>query len=155
MTKDIRQFLDKTTVFTFTILLVIMFLMIRYILNLEPVDYIQLTQDTMNSPEQMQSIEEVRRNAFEYAKSCSGINTGIEFEDIKWFIYPDREIRFQDERNYLDLAGWYDRENEAIWIAYPYRRVHWVNAHESLHALGIVGHGVEFANCNLLLDQQD
>ena len=155
MTKDIREFLDKETIFTFAGLLFVLLFLVWYILSRPPIDYVQLTQDTINDSTQMAAIERVRRDAFEYAKTCSGINTGVEYEDIKWFIYADREIRFEEGRNYLDLAGWYDRGNKAIWIAYPYRRVHWVNAHESLHALGVVGHGAEFANCNLLLDQQD
>ena len=142
--------IGKQTIFTVVSILLILFLLVWYIMNMEPVDYVQLTEETMNSPEEMASINELRRNAFNYAKSCSGIDSGVNFEDIQWFIYPDREIHFEDENNYLDLAGWYDRENKSIWIAYPYRKTRWVNSHESLHALGLVGHGQEFVNCGLL-----
>ena len=78
MTKDIREFLDKETIFTFAGLLFVILLMVWYILNMEPVDYVQLTQDTINDSTQMAAIERVRRDAFEYAKTCSGINTGVE-----------------------------------------------------------------------------
>ena len=136
-------------------IVLLMILFIRFVLRLEPTDYNQLTENALNSPEEMARIEVVRRNAFNYAKSCSGIQSDVTFEDVKWYIHPAREIRFEEGKNYLDLAGWYDRENGSIWIAYPYRKTAWVNAHESLHALGLIGHGVEFFRCGLLAEQQD
>jgi hypothetical protein len=119
---------------------------------MEPKDYVQLVNDITS--EEMTDINSVRRQAFDYAISCSNIDTDIQFEDIRWFIYPDREIRFEDGRDYLDLAGWYDTQNDAIWIAYPYRKTKWVNSHEILHKLGYVGHGQVFTDCRLLPDQQ-
>lgn len=142
----------KETLMVIPLLIFVLIFLVYYVTNLEAPDYIKMVNDI--TPQEMDQITELRREAFNYALSCSGTDVGITFEDIRWFIYPDREIHFEEGSNYLDLAGWYDRENNAIWIAYPYRKTRWVNAHESLHALGVVGHGSVFTNCRLLAEQQ-
>ncbi len=141
-----------STVLTVLALVLLMVFLIWSILNMEEPDYIEMVNNI--TPEEMADINSVRLSAFNYALSCSGADVGINFEDIRWFIYPDTEIRFSEGRNYLDLAGWYDQQNDAIWIAYPYRKTRWVNSHEVLHKLGYVGHGPVFSNCNLLAEQQ-
>lgn len=145
--KDVIQ-----TVLTVLALLLTIMWIVYSILNYEEPDYIDLVNNI--TPEEMADINSVRRSAFNYALNCSGVNVGITFEDVRWFIYPDNEIRFSDGQDYLDLVGWYDQVNDAIWIAYPYRKTRWVNSHEVLHKLGFIGHGPVFSNCNLLAEQQ-
>jgi len=144
---------SKLSIATVLALIILVISLVFIIYNMEPVDYVELVENI--SEEEMEEINSVRRQAFDYAVSCSNVDLPITFEDITWRIQPSRMIRFSDDRQYLDLAGWYDRSNDIIWIAYPYRKVHWINSHEVLHNLGFIGHGTEFANCGLLAEQQD
>jgi len=144
---------SKLSIATVLALIILVISLAVIIYNMEPVDYVELVDNI--SEEEMEDINSVRRQAFDYAVSCSNVDLPITFEDINWRIQPSRMIRFSDDRQYLDLAGSYDRSNDIIWIAYPYRKVHWVNSHEILHKLGFIGHGTEFANCGLLVEQQD
>ena len=138
--------------FILTLILTLVVFMILYVNNMEPINYINLVENI--SDEEMAEIKSVRQISFDYAVSCSEANIPISFSDITWNIHPDKHIRFTENKNYLDLAGWYDPDNDIVWIAYPYRKTSWVNSHEVLHKLGFKGHGAVFANCNLLADQQ-
>jgi hypothetical protein len=144
---------NKLSIATVLALIMVVISLVFIIYNMEPVDYVELVENI--SEEEMEDINSVRRQAFDYAVSCSDVDLPITFEDITWRIQPSRMIRFSDDRQYLDLVGWYDTSNDIIWIAYPYRKVHWVNSHEILHKLGFIGHGTIFANCGLLVEQQD
>ena len=79
ITSFIREFLDKETIFTLSGILFVLLFLVWYILSRPPIDYVQLTQDTINDSTQMAVIEQVRRDAFEYAKTCSGINIGVDY----------------------------------------------------------------------------
>ena len=102
------------------------------------------------SQQEMVEIEKMRRDAFRYVLDCSAINVPVNYEDIIWELFPDKEI--ERTNNDITIAE-YIPQTKTIRIAYQYRNVSWVAAHEILHALGVVNHGVQFANCNLLANQ--
>lgn len=137
----------KHAIFTIVGLIIVFIALFTYMGGMDPIDYVELT--TSISAEEMVVIKSVQQTAFAQATKCGGRNEQ-NYEDIGWFIYPDKEIVFKEGNDELNLYAWYDPINNSIWVAYPHRKTMWVLIHESLHAQGWVGHpDVPFRTCNV------
>ena len=120
----------------------------------KPVDY---TSEINNMTyDEIQYIESVRSRAMDYAIKCSKLTVdSTVVQSLKWAIHPRNKITIVATDGKIDLDGFYDPHSHTIYVAYPQRVSWWILAHESLHAIGIVGHpDTPFRHpCQLMPDQ--
>jgi hypothetical protein len=82
-----------------------------------------------------------RKKAYEQALACSGVTTPVlAFDDINWAIIPGRLLTVEAVDGSIKLAGFFNPTDSTIYIPYTKRSVNWILVHESLHAIGIIGH---------------
>lgn len=108
------------------------------------------------SEREMEQIENVRRQAYDYAVSCSKTeNPALSYEEITWMINPGNVLRIKATDGTINLKGWFDQQNNTIWVPYTERRTFWILAHESLHAIGYIGHPYVpfYEPCKLMAEQ--
>lgn len=99
--------------------------------------------------------QERRREAYDYAVQCSGTkNPKLKFEEIKWFIVPGNTITYKAIDGTARLDGYFQVNDSIIWMPSGKKDVFWIMAHESLHAIGYIGHPEDpFRKCRLMADQ--
>jgi hypothetical protein len=105
---------------------------------------------------EQQELAGVRSAAYTYAVTCSNTKTPVlSFEDVKWELTPGSILRFPSmEGRVLELKGWFNPRDSTIYIPFTERNTFWILAHESLHAIGYIGHpATPFRTCRLMADQ--
>jgi hypothetical protein len=86
-------------------------------------------------------LTDIRYRAYNYAVKCSGTTKpSLTFDEIEWMIAPGSVLRIKATDGTAILKGWFDPENNIIWVPYTERKNFWILAHESLHAIGYIGH---------------
>lgn len=102
-----------------------------------------------------QSVEEVRKEAYDYAVKCAEIDSPrVKFEDIQWVSMPGSHFKIQAEDGSAYFLGWTDVKDSAIYVAETEQETFWVNSHEVLHVLGFINHPYfPFRTCGLMEDQ--
>jgi hypothetical protein len=82
-----------------------------------------------------------RKKAYDQAVSCSNIVTPkLRFDQINWEVIPGRVLEIEAEDGSIKLAGFFNPTDSTIYIPYTKRSINWILVHESLHAIGILGH---------------
>jgi len=96
-----------------------------------------------------------RLEAYNYAVECSGTKEPkLKFEEIKWFIVPGNSITYKATDGIAVLDGYFQISDNTIWMPSGKKDVFWIMAHESLHAIGYIGHPDHpFRTCRLMADQ--
>jgi hypothetical protein len=113
-------------------------------------EYRQLTDS------ELRRVEEIRTSAYAYAVRCSGITTpALQFNEINWMLVPGNELVIPTiEGRNVKLKGWFNPRDSTIYIPFTERETFWITAHESMHAIGYLGHPhIPFRTCNLMADQ--
>lgn len=103
-----------------------------------------------------QELQTLRRKAYDYAVRCSGTdNPALKFEEIQWVLIPgDRLVIPTVEGKDARLLGWFNPSDSTIYIPFTRREEYWLQAHESMHAIGYMGHPyIPFNTCSLMADQ--
>ena len=136
---------------TFVLFVVLIYLLARYtdVFKVAP-EYRDL------SDLETQQLLELRRNAYDYAVNCSNTeNPVLKFEDITWALMPGNELRFPTtDAGTVELKGWFSPKDSVIYIPFSERETFWIHAHESMHAIGYIGHPyIPFKTCSLMADQ--
>ena len=86
-------------------------------------------------------LDVIQREAYAEAVECSDTKTPkLKYEDIDWVIIPDSKLRIQATDGNIDLAGYFSQIDSVIYLPYPNRDKRWILIHESLHAIGYIGH---------------
>lgn len=94
----------------------------------------------LTSDEQVK-IEALRKQAYDYALTCGGkTENALSFNQITWVIVPGSVINLNTTDGTAHLKGYFSPKDSAIYIPYTERETFWIAAHESLHALGWIGH---------------
>lgn len=93
------------------------------------------------TPEENARLEVTRRQAYNDAVKCSGTkNPKLKYEDIDWIVTPTSQLRINATDGSIDLAGYFSPIDSVIYLPYPNRDKRWILVHESLHAIGYIGH---------------
>jgi hypothetical protein len=93
------------------------------------------------TPEENTKLEVIRRRAYNDAVECSNTKQPkLKYEDIYWVVIPSSKLRVQAVDGSIDLAGFFNPTDSAIYLPYPSRNKRWILVHESLHAIGYLGH---------------
>jgi hypothetical protein len=100
-------------------------------------------------------LNEKRKQAYDYAVTCSGTeNPTISFEEIEWILVPGHVLKIKATDGTARLKGWFDPDNNTIFMPFTERNTHWIMAHEAMHAIGYIGHPYHpFYTCALTADQ--
>jgi hypothetical protein len=110
---------------------------------------------------QAKSLENVRRESYEYAMACTRpdkhklTHPTLKFEDIRWRVFPDSFLVLpKNDSTYRKIYGFFDDKDSTIWISKTLAHSLWANAHEVTHALGFFDHPRDpFTRCGLAIDQ--
>lgn len=102
-------------------------------------------QDWYASYEQMvweeQLVTEFRQSAYEDAIKCTDVfSPKLKFADITWVVLPSSAMKFQAIEGTVKLKGYFSVTDSTIYVPYNERFTRWVNVHESMHAIGYIGH---------------
>ena len=103
-----------------------------------------------------QQLQELRRNAYDYAVNCSEtVDPALKFEEIQWVLNPgDKLVIPTLDGKSVTLLGWFNPRDSTIYIPFTKREEFWIHAHESMHAIGYEGHPyIPFKSCSLMADQ--
>lgn len=96
---------------------------------------------TQLSLEELARLDTIRRDAYARAIECSGVkNPKLKYDDIDWIIIPNSRLRINAVDGSVDLAGYFNPTDSVIYLPYPNRNKRWILVHESLHAIGYIGH---------------
>lgn len=102
------------------------------------------------------ALDKKRREAYDFAVSCSGRTPELKFEDITWIILPGYEIVVPTDQGKVRLKGFYSPADSIIYMPQTEADEFWIMVHESLHAIGYRGHPrIPFKEpCRVMADQQ-
>ena len=103
-----------------------------------------------------QQLQELRRNAYDYAVNCSEtVDPALKFEEIQWVLNPGGKLVIPTlDGKSVTLLGWFNPNDSTIYIPFTRREEFWIHAHESMHAIGYEGHPyIPFKSCSLMADQ--
>lgn len=96
---------------------------------------------TQLSLEELARLDTIQRDAYARAVECSGTKAPkLKYEDIDWVIVPDSKLRIQVTDGSINLGGYFSPIDSVIYLPYPNRNKRWILVHESLHAIGYIGH---------------
>lgn len=100
-------------------------------------------------------ILELRKSAYDEAVACSDTkNPKLKYQDITWMVTPGNKLVFNTTEGRLVLQGWFNPKDSVIYIPETNKEVYWILLHESLHAIGYMGHPDHpFRTCNALPEQ--
>jgi len=108
------------------------------------------------TPEENAKLEVIRRQAYNDAVECSNTkNPKLKYEDIDLIVIPDSKLRVNAVDGSVNLGGYFNPTDSVIYLPYPNRNKRWILVHESLHAIGYLGHP-EFPfsyPCRVMVDQ--
>ena len=91
--------------------------------------------------EELTRLESLRKDAYNQAISCSETKTPkLKYEDIAWVIIPKANLEVEAVDGRIDLGGYFSPIDSVIYLPYPNRNKRWILVHESLHAIGYIGH---------------
>ena len=105
--------------------------------------------------EKVVRIEQLRREAYDFAVSCSRVKEPkLKFEDIGWIVMPGHKLAISAIDGVIDLSGYFSPNDSTIYVPELREDTFWILAHESMHAIGFRGHpDFPFKECNLLASQ--
>lgn len=111
--------------------------------------------DKTTPESELARVTQLRHDAYDYAVKCSKTETPlVKFEDITWIVMPGREMQIKAVDGTAYLRGYYSVRDTVVYVTDAYKETFWVLAHESLHAIGYIGHPVvPFRTCGLDSDQ--
>jgi hypothetical protein len=105
---------------------------------------------------ELAQIESSRKEAYQYALDCSGIKTpAIPYDKLGWILIPGDNLKVEATDGRAILKGYFNPTDSTIYIPFTERNTYWIMAHESLHAIGVIGHPknpFEYP-CRLMADQ--
>lgn len=107
--------------------------------------------------EETLTINNIRRQAYDYAVECSGVKRPLlKYEQIYWALTSGSVITIEATDGTGKFKGYFSPKDSTIYIPFMERETFWIAAHESLHALGYMGHpDVPFRTpCALMPDQR-
>lgn len=140
--------------FITAIIAVILLLIVANKLGWNKPQYRELT------PVEMEEITQMRKDAYDYAVSCSNtINPALRFEQISWVLIPGDYLDVRTIDGRIKLKGLYNPTDSTIYLPFTERNTRWLAAHEILHAIGYLASegGVHpsfpFRSCGLLVEQ--
>lgn len=108
------------------------------------------------SSNELARLDTIQREAYKEAVECSNTKTPkLKYEDIDWVIIPDSKLRINTTEGNVNLGGYFSPNDSVIYLPYPNRDKRWILIHESLHAIGYIGHpDVPFRYpCRVMVDQ--
>jgi hypothetical protein len=108
------------------------------------------------SNEEVTKLTEQRKRAYDYAVSCSGIkNPKLRFDEITWVLLPGSVIKIKTDKGTVTFKGIFEANSNIIYMPFTERNTFWIMAHESMHAIGYIGHPYHpFKTCWLMAEQQ-
>lgn len=93
------------------------------------------------SPEELAQLDTIQRDAYAQAIKCSNTKTPkLKYEDIDWVIVPEYRLVVKAVDGSVTLGGYFSPIDSVIYLPYPNRNKRWILIHESLHAIGYLGH---------------
>lgn len=93
------------------------------------------------STTELARLDTLRRAAYDMAMTCSKTTTPkLKYEEIDWVVIPDSRLRIRATDGSITLGGWFSPRDSIIYLPYPNRDRQWILVHESLHAIGYIGH---------------
>jgi hypothetical protein len=100
-------------------------------------------------------LAELRRSAYDEAVECSNTtNPALSYEQISWMVVPGNKLVFNTTEGKVVLQGWFSPKDSTIYIPETNKETYWILLHESLHAIGYLGHpNHPFRTCNALPEQ--
>lgn len=117
------------------ITLAVLLLLLAFCSDLYKPQYYDLTDS------ELAQINEKRKEAYDYAVECSGINSPkIPFDKLGWILMPGSELRIDAVDGRATLKGYFNPADSTIYMPFTERSTDWIMAHEALHAIGIIGH---------------
>jgi hypothetical protein len=128
--------------------IVIIFVILLVIVDSKP--YPEIT------PLETARLEVLRRQAYNDAIKCSDTKQPkLKYEDIEWIVVPESRLQIQAIDGRVELGGYFSPSDSIIYVPYPNRDKRWILIHESLHAIGYLGHPDEpFRHpCRVMVDQ--
>lgn len=98
---------------------------------------------------------ETRERAYDFVVECSEIDAPLlEFHEIHWVLVPGNRLHIQAIDGHVTLLGWFDPENNTIFMPFTLRHEEWIIRHELMHAIGFMGHDYRpFYTCGLMPEQ--
>jgi hypothetical protein len=106
---------------------------------------------------EMERLTSQRQAAYDYAVTCSNTMVpALKFEEIHWVLVPGDVLKIPTtDAGVVRLKGWFSIDSNTIYMPFTERNTFWIMAHESLHAIGYLGHPSRpFRTCQLMADQQ-
>ena len=95
----------------------------------------ELTQEELNA------LTAQRKKAYDFAVECSKTQTpALKFEDITWVIIPGNKLTYNAIDGTVNLLGYFSPTDSIIYMPYAEYNTNWIMVHESLHAIGYIGH---------------
>lgn len=101
-------------------------------------------------------LDSVRKQAYQYALECSGVKEPlVPYDKLGWVLIPGSQLKVEAEDGRINLKGFFNPTDSTIYMPFTERGTYWIMAHESLHAVGIIGHPrIPFEYpCRLMADQ--
>lgn len=93
------------------------------------------------SETEMIDLTHKRQEAYEYAMKCSGtVTPAVPFDKLGWALVPQSVIIIEASDGRVSLGGFYNPTDSTIYLPFKDREEFWLLVHESLHAIGFVGH---------------
>lgn len=132
------------------ITLVVILLLLAFCSDYNKPEYYELDRT------ELAQIDKQRKEAYQYALDCSGIsNPVVPYDKLGWVLIPGSVLRVEATDGRALLKGFFNPTDSTIYMPFTERSTHWILAHESLHAIGIIGHPkIPFEYpCQLMADQ--
>ena len=98
---------------------------------------------------------ELRSSAYDAALKCSNTqNPKLKYQEIQWVVTPGNKLVFNTTDGKVVLQGWFNPKDSTIYTPETNKEIYWILLHESLHAIGYLGHPDHpFRTCNALSEQ--
>jgi hypothetical protein len=132
------------------ITLAVVLLLLAFCSDLTKPQYYELTQHELTE------LTEKRRDAYDYAMQCSGIDIPkVPFDKLGWVLMPGSVLQIDAVDGRATLKGFFNPTDSTIYMPFTERDTYWILAHESLHAIGVIGHPrIPFETpCRLMAEQ--
>lgn len=132
------------------VMLAVILLLLAFCSDISKPEYYELDK------QEFAQIDSARREAYQYALECSGVKEPlVPYDKLGWVLIPGSQLKVEAQDGRINLKGFFNPTDSTIYMPFTERDTYWIMAHESLHAVGIIGHPrIPFEYpCRLMADQ--
>lgn len=130
------KLLIQRALFGLALIILVVWLMIQ---GIKEPSYAWYTSSEEEQAEYVKLIT-AQQYAYNQAIECSGVKPKLQFKEIRWALMPGSVLQMHAEDGSIRLAGFFNPTDSTIYIPFTKRFTNWILVHESLHAIGFLGH---------------